>query len=88
MNTSTVSVLDELRRQLPVGYLLAVAGIASGDTDEELAARVDVDVTAVPTLLCLTAEKLLELARAAVLGAPPPPSTEVGQAGTTKGDGR
>ena len=87
MTESTTSVVHELRRRLPAGYLLAIAGIASGDTDEDLAARVDVHVAAVPTLLCLAAEKLLELTHAAVREASQRQNRMCGHTDTTIGHG-
>lgn len=48
-------------RQLPPSYVVALECIANGDSDDDLAERVGVDLSAVPALVRLATAKLLEV---------------------------
>ena len=58
----SVPIVDpEVAARLPVTYLRVIEGVTEGVDDATLAARVEVEVAAVPALVRLALAKLLEV---------------------------
>ena len=51
---------DDVLRQLPPAYVTVLESVMRGDTDDVIAERLCVDLSAVPALVRLAAAKLLE----------------------------
>ena len=56
-----VPLPDEIARLLPRDYVATLELVAEGATDDEVAATVGVDATAVPALVRLATAKLLQV---------------------------
>ena len=56
-----VPLPDEVSRHLPRDYVTTLALVAEGATDDEVAATVGVDASAVPALVRLATAKLLQV---------------------------
>jgi hypothetical protein len=56
-----VPLPDDVSRRLPKAYVTTLELIAEGATDDEVAARVGVDATAVAALVRLATAKLLQV---------------------------